>query len=200
MGSSAGGAGTISNIDETRAALPAGIRFVGLIDGIYGVEYPPFDPATGQESTLPPTTGPNSIAERFAAWNPEGDASCSARYGTMDPTCNVVPRLLATEEISTPLFIVDSQMDSNQLKDLGVTPSAQGAQAYAQRYAAAKRMRFPTLSPSYSLFSFSSSEHVLINKNAFWTNTSVSGVSLRSSVANWYRDPCGVRARVIDQP
>ncbi|MDX2014450.1 MAG: pectin acetylesterase-family hydrolase [Myxococcaceae bacterium] len=200
MGSSAGGAGTLANIDETRAALPAGVRFVGLIDGIYGIEYAPFDPATGLESTNePPTTGPTSIAERFDAWRPEGDASCTARYGAMDPTCNVVPRLLETNEIETPLLVIDSQMDSNQLKDLGVTQMTPATTAFAQRYAAAKRARLPSLSQRYGLYSFSSTEHVLINKSAFWTGTTVAGTALRATVGQWYQNPCAPPVRIVDQ-
>jgi hypothetical protein len=53
MGSSAGGAGTLANVDAVRAALPSGVRFVALADGIYSVPYPAFDPATRR---FPPST------------------------------------------------------------------------------------------------------------------------------------------------
>jgi hypothetical protein len=201
MGSSAGGAGTLGNIDEVAAALPPGVRFVGMVDGAYGVEYPPFDPVTGRESTtLPPTTGP-ALAQRFAAWSPIGDASCAATYGPMDPTCNVASRLLATQEIATPLLVVDSQLDSNQLADFGVRNATNpDAVAFAQRYAAAKRVSFGALDPRYGLFSLLSTVHVLINKREAWPTAAVDGVTLRDTVGRWYRDPCAPTPRVIDQP
>ncbi len=200
MGSSAGGAGTLANIDETRTTLATVPRFIGMIDGAYGVEYPAYDPATGRESAAGPApTGP-SITQRFAAWNPVGDASCIARFGAMNIECNIASRLLATDEISTPLFVVDSQMDSNQLGDFGVNnPGNANMQAFAQRYAAAKRAVFPTLRPQYGLFSLFSTTHVLMNKRDAWSSR-VGATTLPAAIGQWYRDPCARTVRVIDTP
>jgi hypothetical protein len=200
MGSSAGGAGTLANIDETRATLASVPRFIGMTDGAFGVEYPAYDPATGRESAAGPApTGP-SITERFTAWNPSGDASCAARFGAMNIECNIASRLLATDEISTPLLVVDSQMDSNQLGDFGVNnPANASMQAFAQRYAAAKRAVFPSLRPQYGLFSLFSTTHVLINKRDAWSSR-VGATTLPAAIGQWYRDPCARTVRVIDTP
>lgn len=200
MGSSAGGGGTLANIDETRATLASVPRFVGMIDGAYGIAYPSFDAATGRESASGPTpTGP-AISQRIAAWSPSIDASCVARYGLSAIECNLGSRLLATDEISTPLFIVDSQMDSNQLSDLGVgNPSNANMQAFAQRYAMAKRAVLPTIRPQYGLFSLFSTTHVLMNKRDAWSSR-VGAATLPATIGQWYRDPCARTVRVIDAP
>ena len=199
MGSSAGGAGVLANVDDVRATLPSSVRFVALSDGIYSVPYPAFDPVTQRESAAgetPPWVGTEA---RFAAWNPRGDASCIARYGAMSPTCNSSARLLATQEIATPLLVVDSQMDANQLGDLGVENPANAAmQAFAQRYAAAKRAVFPTLDPRYGLFSLFSTTHVLINKREAWASARVGADALPAAIGAWYRDPCAGPLRIID--
>jgi hypothetical protein len=198
MGSSAGGAGTLANVDDVRDTLPPSVRFVALADGIYSVPYPAFDPATQRESAAgetPPWVGTEA---RLAAWNPRGDASCIARYGLTSPTCNSSARLLATQEIATPLLVVDSQMDSNQLGDLGAANPANAAmQAFAQRYAA-KRAVFPTLDPRYGLFSLFSTIHVLINKRDPWATARVGADALPAAIGAWYRDPCAGPMRIID--
>lgn len=200
MGSSAGGGGTMANIDETRARLAAVPRFVGMIDGAYGIEYPVFDPATGRESTAGVVPAGPSIAQRIAAWNPVGDESCAARFGATAIECNLGSRLFATDEITTPLFIVDSQMDSNQLGDFGASnPSNANMQAFAQRYAAAKRAVFSTIRPQYGLFSLFTTTHVLINKRDAWSSR-VGSATLPATIGAWYRDPCARTVRVIDTP
>jgi hypothetical protein len=200
MGSSAGGAGTLANADDVRDALPPSVRFVAMSDGVYSVSYPAFDPATQRESASGETLPWATSGARFAAWNPRGDASCIARYGAMDPTCISTARLLATQEIATPLLVIDSQMDANQLGDLGVDdPTNAAMRAYAQRYAAAKRQAFPTLDARYGLFSFFTTTHVLINRRDTWAAARVGADTLPAAIGAWYRDPCAGPMRLVDQ-
>lgn len=107
---------------------------------------------------------------------------------------------MASGELETPLFIVDSQMDSNQLKALGVTATTVRGSGFAQRYAAAKRLAFWSLSPRFGLFSAFSTEHVLINKKVAWDSTTVGSTTLKAAIGAWYRDPCTAIPRVVELP
>lgn len=199
-GSSAGGMGVANNADDLRGALPARIRVVASPDAGYGLFYPPYDAATGLESTMTPSQLELDFIAGSRAWGGRGDRDCdlAALDDTSHARCRVPDQTFQAGQVTTRVFVRQSQQDSVQIKQHGAGPGSPGpVQAYRDRFAARMRNQLAALSDRFSVFSTNDSLHVVMDTTAAWTTMAVGGVVLRDAFGAWYRDPCAGGAKRI---
>lgn len=202
VGTSAGGLGVTSVLDDLQAALPAEVRLLALIDGSYFLEYPPYDPSTQTEATSTDDIL-NTLAAADQVWRSRGDASCLA--AALDPTalarCSVTSQLFARRDLGPPTLIRQSQQDATMMARF-VAPAdvSAPAQAYRDRLAAAMRASFVELDPRYHVFSTFDDLHTVVIADRGWVNLEVEGAALREVVGAWYRDPCAPGPKRVATP
>jgi hypothetical protein len=210
-GASAGGAGVFNNVDDVAAWIPAGARYLGLPDAGFFIDYPTYDPVTMMEGTGPSTYEQIMVAANML-WGGRGDASCDAAATTdaAHLACRS-PEVMGTSGwIATPLLILQSEYDSRQLYQAGITiddntgvvPSAPQA-AFAHRFAARMRDRLGATDARHALFGNYSWYHIVDTYPAAdpgdrsSTEQTVNGVSMRDAIEAWHVDPCSP-ARAIE--
>jgi hypothetical protein len=202
-GSSAGGVGVMMNVDDLRAALPKKMRLVAMADASFGIDYPAYDPSTKLPSTASPNLSEIELTGAVAVWGGHGDASCEAaagdEFGRM--LCRFPAPMMLAGNISTPLYVRQSQRDVVQLK-AHIDPKDKSPEAVAYRdgFAAKMRKDLSALQPLYSAFSTNDNHHGDINDSATWTGDKVGGVTLSSAFGAWYADPCGKPTKLIQGP
>ena len=200
IGSSAGALGVANHVDDLRARLPAEVRLLGALDAGYGLLYPPYDPATGRESTISPSQLELAYTGGATAWGGRGDADCAAT-ATDDlarARCRIPDATFPAGQVTTRLFIRQSQADDVQINQHGAGPGTPGpVQAYRDRFGAQMRARLAGLSERFAVFSTDDSQHGVIGETAAWTGLAVDGVVLHDALGAWYRDPCAGGAKRI---
>ena len=113
-GSSAGGFGTFLNADYVAATLPPTVRVRAAPQA--GYFFPPVTPfaAWAADNLGPPYAGQNSSI--LELWQPIGNAGCIAAHNAT--YCASV--YAAYPYIKTPMFLVENQADSNQVRPIPV--------------------------------------------------------------------------------
>lgn len=202
VGTSAGGLGVTSVLDDLQGTLPNGTRLLALIDGSYFLEYPPYDSSTMSEATSTDDIL-NTLAAADQVWRSQGDASClaAATDAASVARCSVTAQLFARRELGPPTMIRQSQQDATMMARF-VEPRdvSAPAQAYRDRLAAAMRVTFADLDPRYHLFSTFDDLHTVVIADRGWVDLSVDGTRLREAVGAWYRDPCAPGPRRVGTP
>lgn len=196
-GSSAGGAGATTHVDEVAALVPASARFVGMSDTSFVIDYPAFDAVTQAESTAMPTS--KELIDICAVWGGGGDLSCEAS-GVADPRyCRSPGYVLQHGHLATPFFVRQSERDIVRLTQLfnGADAGTPGALAYRNRFAAEMRVELAALPAPMGVFSTADSHHGTIDDDTNWVKPVVNAVHLPEAFGQWYRDPCHSAVRLI---
>lgn len=195
-GSSAGAIGVVNNADDVRAALPAAVRYVAMMDAGFFINYPDFDSKTNLESTAMPTSRELELTSAVAAWGGRGDASCEAAAtdSAARTRCRSVYDVLRAGHVQTPLFIRQSVYDMVQLKMLVPVAPQDAAgkaalRAYGMRFAQTLVQDLKSLS-GISVFATNDTRHGVINSTSEWSTTTVDSLLLPPVLGAWYADPC----------
>lgn len=109
-GSSAGGLGTFLNADFVAATLPSTVRVRANPQA--GYFFPPVTPfaSWAAGNTAPPYAGQS--AALLALWQPFGNAACAA----VNNATYCAPVYASYPYIKTPMFLIENQADSNQVR------------------------------------------------------------------------------------
>lgn len=199
-GSSAGGMGVASLADDVRDRLPPNLRVLALQDAGFGLLYPPYDPVTKRESTQRPSPQELSYSAGTRSWGGRGDATCDARAqdDMARAACHIPSQTFPPADVTTPMFVRQSQLDAVQTKQL-IDPEddSRPAAAYRERFGAAMRQTLAGLPAHFGVFSTHDAQHVIMTTTEGWTSRAVDGVALRDAFGAWYRNPCaGVTRRI----
>lgn len=203
MGSSAGGLGLVSNIDDVATMVPSSARFVAMMDASFFFDYPDYDSSTGSESTAVPTHRTTDMLTAAQVWGGRGNAQCDAVATTFadHAGCRNSSAVIQSGFVTAPLFIRQSEYDNVQLSMLspdGTTPNA----GYQSRFAQAMASHLGQLSAvqNVAIFGTHDTEHGVINSNSEWSVSTVNGLQLPQSIGEWYRDPCAHMAKNVAAP
>lgn len=203
MGTSAGGYGTVMNADDVAKMIPASARYLALVDAGFFVDYPSYDPMTMTESTAMPTERFQQLSASRKVWGGRGDASCEAAANDDDgrALCGSPADVVIKDQISTRLFIRESQLDKVQIKNfIDSTQISAAAQAYRQRWAANMRQDLGQVPSQHAVFSPYDNQHGEVSDDGLWQTTTVDSLIMRNAVGAWYRDPCTSNTKSIQQP
>lgn len=193
-GSSAGGLGLFAVVDDVRAQLPARIRMVALADAAFALDYPDFDPATGQPTTARPTPRQVSFMSDLATWGGRGDLSCEAAatdaFGRAQ--CRLASTLFSGGFLDVPVFVRQSQRDQVQLKMLGAgfaDVSGPAVEAYRLGFGQEMARQLRAAPPPHSVFSPDDIKHGTTDTPQY-NGSVIDGVKMSTAIGAFYRDPC----------
>lgn len=199
-GTSAGGVGVASNADDVATLVPAGARYVAAMDAGYILVYPPYDKATGLESTQSPSPQELQFAAATVAWGGRGDLDCenAATDDASRARCRVPSLTVGTPAIRTPMFVCQAEQDHVQLQRLNADPKPPRpatVEAYRGRFAAAMKAQLATVATA-TVFAPNNTVHGDLPSTVPWTTLAIDGAILRDAFEAWYRDPCSAQRHI----
>jgi len=205
-GSSAGGIGTIHNIDWVRDFFPSSTVVKGAPLGGWFV---PGDAPDQPNAAFPPSQWPDwSMGKvtpwgvaggEYDVWSPYHNPGCAQAFPPNGSSC--ISASAAYQYIKTPMYIMENNYDANQLASFGFpsTTHSEMAQNYMRYYGRAMRNSTAqvNLKPADGLFLSSCFDHTAGLGVGSDFHTRINGKDPGALLGEWFYDRLPASDRIV---